>query len=183
MSNAWFWLLSAALCVSAVMVVRSRDLVRAVLWLALGLLLTAGLYAYLDAPFLAGVQVLTYVGGVATLMVFGVMVTRRHTSASAEASNDSNAVGLLAALGVFALLATAILKTDLPESSAPTQTTPELGRALLDTYLLAFEAVSLLLLAAIVGAVVIARRRDVETRETRGSATLPPIQVGRTEAE
>ena len=62
----------------AIRVVTSGDLVRAVLWLAATLLGTAVVYALLHAPFLAGVQVLTYVGGVVTLMIFGVMVTRKH---------------------------------------------------------------------------------------------------------
>jgi len=66
----------------ALRVVTSRDLVHAVLWLAVALLGTAVLYALLHAPFLAGIQVLTYVGGVVTLMVFGVMVTRKHEAAT-----------------------------------------------------------------------------------------------------
>ncbi|MCE9595457.1 MAG: NADH-quinone oxidoreductase subunit J [Planctomycetes bacterium] len=176
--DALAWILGAAVVISGVFVVASRDLVHAVLWLALALLCTAGLYAYLDAPFLAGVQVLTYVGGVATLMVFGVMVTRRHAAAAAEAGNDSNVVGAVVALGVFAVLAIAILKTDLPTSTAPTPDTAELGRTLLDDYLLAFEAVSLLLLAAVVGAVVIARRRDVEARTQDDATLLPTMRTG-----
>jgi NADH:ubiquinone oxidoreductase subunit 6 (subunit J) len=178
--DALSWVFAFGVLLTGAFVVASRDLVRSVLWLALALLCTAGLYAYLDAPFLAGVQVLTYVGGVATLMVFGVMVTRRHAAAAAEASNDSNIVGVLVALGMFAVLATAILNTDLPASAAPTPDTAELGRVLLDDYLLAFEAVSLLLLAAVVGAVVIARRRDVDAR-TKDDGTLLPTM--RTEAD
>lgn len=180
MSDALFWVSAAVLLASGIAVVRTRDVVRAVLWLALALLATAALFAYLDAPFLAGVQVLTYVGGVATLMIFGVMVTRRHSTAAVEASNDQNAIGVLAALAVFGVLAYAILNTRLPESGASPPDTRELARALVDEYLLAFEAVSLLLLAAIVGAVVIARRRDVESREAPGSSSLPSI---RTEAD
>lgn len=176
MADALFWICAVGLVVSSVAVVRSRDLVRAVLWLALALLSTAGLFAYLDAPFLAGVQVLTYVGGVATLMIFGLMVTRRHTKAAAEASNDQNVIGLVAALAVFGVLAYAIWNTKLPESSVPPPDTAELGRSLVHEYLLAFEAVSLLLLAAIVGAVVIARRRDVEAREAPGTSSLPSFR-------
>ena len=83
--------------VSALFVVRSSNLIHAVLWLAMTLLGTAALYAQLNAPFLAGVQVLTYVGGVVTLMIFGVMVTRRHAGSVAPAERVSNVRGALAA--------------------------------------------------------------------------------------
>jgi NADH-quinone oxidoreductase subunit J len=156
-----FWLVALVMVVAAYLVVRSRNLVRAVLWLALVLLGTAALYALLDAPFLAGVQVLTYVGGVVTLMIFGVMVTGRQEGVVADVDSADSLRGLLVAVGFFALVGGAILKTDFSHVVAPRPpTTPELARSLLDDYLLAFEVTSLLLLAAVVGAVVLARRRD-----------------------
>lgn len=147
--------------VSAVFVVRSSNLIHAVLWLAMTLLGTAALYAQLNAPFLAGVQVLTYVGGVVTLMIFGVMVTRRHEGAEAPTENDSDERGFIFAAALFVVLALAIWKSPMALPANPvTPTTGELAHALLDEYLVAFEVLSLLLLAAIVGAVVLARRRD-----------------------
>jgi len=147
--------------VSAVFVVRSSNLIHAVLWLAMTLLGTAALYAQLNAPFLAGVQVLTYVGGVVTLMIFGVMVTRRHEGAEAPIENDSDERGFIFAAALFVILALAIWKSPMALPANPvTPTTGELAHALLDEYLVAFEVLSLLLLAAIVGAVVLARRRD-----------------------
>jgi len=145
----------------AIRVVTSRDLVRAVLWLAVTLLGTAVLYALLQAPFLAGVQVLTYVGGVVTLMVFGVMVTRKHEASTVPVDAANQGRGAVAALAFFSVVAWAILRTDLA-ALTPVQTpsTQELAVALLDEYLLAFEVASVLLLAAIVSAVVLARRRD-----------------------
>ncbi len=160
-SRLGFGLVAVGIVVAGFLVVRSRNLVRAVLWLALVLLGTAALYALLDAPFLAGVQVLTYVGGVVTLMIFGVMVTGRHESAVTEIDSANSLRGLLVAVGFFALVGGAILRTDFPElTPPPPPTTAELARSLLDDYLLAFEVTSLLLLAAVVGAVVLARRRD-----------------------
>ena len=145
----------------ALRVVTSRDLVRAVLWLAVTLLGTAVLYALLSAPFLAGVQVLTYVGGVVTLMVFGVMVTRKHTGATVAIDGTNRIRGAVAALAFFGVVASAILRTDLSALvSVDTPSTQDLALALLDRYLLAFEVASVLLLAAIVSAVVLARRRD-----------------------
>ena len=147
--------------VPAFRVVTCRDLVRGILWLAATLLGTAVLYALLRAPFLAGVQVLTYVGGVVTLMVFGVMVTRKHEATTFTIDNTARLRGALAALAFFLVVAAAIFRTDL-SSLTPVETpsTQDLALSLLDRYLLAFEVASVLLLAAIVSAVVLARRRD-----------------------
>ncbi len=167
-----FAFVALSIAIAAFFVVTCRDLVRAVLWFTVALLAIAALYAMLDAPFLSGVQVLTYVGGVATLMIFGVMLTRRHAGGRAEADNASKPIGALAAVAMFALMATAILKTDLTATtSAPARTTREVAHALFDEQLLAFEVLSLLLLAAIVGAVVLARRRDPVSDASEASAT------------
>lgn len=169
-----FGLAATVVVLAAVMVVRSDNLVRAVLWLALTLVGTAVLYALLDAPFLAGVQVLTYVGGVVTLMIFGVMVTGRHTGAVAEVDRANSLRGLLVSLGFLGLVGGAILRTDLSGApSAPPPTTVELARSLLGEYLLAFEVTSLLLLAAVIGAVVLARRRDPGVAGEPGPAPRP----------
>ena len=169
-----FGLLALALVgVPAVRVVTCRDLVRAILWLAATLLGTAVLYALLHAPFLAGVQVLTYVGGVVTLMVFGVMVTRKHEATAFTIDGAARLRGALAALAFFVVVAVAILRTDL-SSLTPVEppSTQELAFSLLDRYLLAFEVASVLLLAAIVSAVVLARRRDPGPAAAQEAATL-----------
>jgi NADH-quinone oxidoreductase subunit J len=156
-----FFTISAVILLSALFVVRAKNLIHAVLWLAVTLLGTAALYAQLNAPFLAGVQVLTYVGGVVTLMVFGVMVTRRHENTEVDAGTDSDERGFIFATALFVVLALALWKSALPLPVAPEAvTTAELAQQLLGKYLIAFEVLSLLLLAAIVGAVVLARRRD-----------------------
>jgi len=166
--------------VPALRVVTSGNLVRAILWLAATLLGTAVLYALLHAAFLAGVQVLTYVGGVVTLMVFGVMVTRKHEGTTFTIDGNGRLRGALAALAFFVVVAVAILRTDL-SSLLPVDppSTQDLAFSLLDRYLLAFEVASVLLLAAIVSAVVLARRRDPapdaatgrEAAELRGGST------------
>jgi NADH-quinone oxidoreductase subunit J len=153
---------------SALAVVRSRDLVHAVLWLGVTLFSTAVLYAMLGASFIAGVQVLLYVGGVVTLMIFGVMITRRHENGPAlrargtRLEDTASARAAAVALAIFVSVAWAVLATDgLDAPAVPATTTAaDLGRALLHDHLLAFEAVSMLLLAAMVGAIVIARRSD-----------------------
>ncbi|MFO1012098.1 MAG: NADH-quinone oxidoreductase subunit J [Planctomycetota bacterium] len=169
--NALFVLAALVTAFGAVLVVAGKNLVRCVMALALALLGTAVVYALLGATFLAGVQVLTYVGGVVTLMIFGVMVTRRHEGANAPAERVHGFRGLVLAVGTFALLAWAVLKSDLDSGVPPItqETTRSLAKALLDDHLVAFEVVSLLLLAAILGAVVLARRRD---GRDEGSAIL-----------
>lgn len=164
-----FGLVAACALLSAVFVVLAVDLIRAVLWLGVTLVATAALYAMLGASFLAGVQLLLYVGGVMTLMVFGVMITRRHQGIAPTATDSVHPLrGAVVASALFALVATAIVKTDgLDEAprALPPFTLAGLGRAILVQHMLAFEALSLLLLAAIIGAVVLARRRDPESTD------------------
>lgn len=169
-----FSVIATVIILSALQVVRTQNLVHAVLWLAVTLLGTAALYARLNAPFLAGVQVLTYVGGVVTLTIFGVMVTRRHEGIDAAASSERPERGLIFASALFVVLAVATWKTN-PTIAAPSAvaTSADLARMLLDDALIAFEALSLLLLAAIVGATVLVRRRDAElTKASESPSTL-----------
>lgn len=169
-----FTVIALVIVVSALFVVRATNMIHAVLWLGVTLLGTAALYARLNAPFLAGVQVLTYVGGIVTLMIFGVMVTRRHDGLEAEAATLGADRGIIFASGLFVVLSVVTWKsaTAIP-SPAPVASSSDLARVLLSQYLIAFEALSLLLLAAIVGAVVLARRRDLETTPLT-EAPVPP---------
>ena len=156
-----FFVVVALLLVSAVRVVTSRDLVRAVLWLGIVLVLTAVMFLLLGAPFLAGIQLLLYTGGVITLMLFGVMLTRRHREIGVEIDSSRRLPGALGAVALFCAMACAIVRTDLPawSSSAPIPAL-EIGRAFLTDHLLAFEVLSILLLAAMIGAIVLGRQRD-----------------------
>lgn len=168
MSTVVFAIVAAVTLLSALFVVQSKNLVHAVMWLAASLLGTAALYAMMDAPFLSGIQVLTYVGGVVTLMIFGVMITRKHDGSVIPAGGVKLVRGAVAALALFAVLFLAVWKTDLtPGVAPPAPGTRDLAKGLLDDHLFAFEAAGLLLLAAIVGAVVLVRRRDHELGERR----------------
>lgn len=162
MNAIGFGLVAACMILSAIFVVRSVNLVRAVLWLGVTLLATAALYAMLDASFLAGVQVLVYVGGVITLTIFGVMITRRHEGIVVHAGSARSLRAAIAAAALFGVVATAIRTTDgldVGELAAPISPS-DLGRSLLGEHVLAFEVISFLLLGAIIGAIVIARRHD-----------------------
>ncbi len=163
MTSVAFGVVAALTLLTALLVVRVTNLVRATLWLGASLLSTAGIYAMLGASFLAGAQVMLYVGGVVTLMIFGVMTTRRHEGLAAEAESTNTGRATAVSLALFVLLAWAIHGTpglDVPATNGVGASPEALGRALLVDHVLAFEAASVLLLAAILGAAVIARRRD-----------------------
>ncbi|HEY3237511.1 MAG TPA: NADH-quinone oxidoreductase subunit J [Polyangiaceae bacterium] len=161
-----FGVIAAALLFSALRVVSAKNLVHAVLWLAVTLSTTAVLFVWLSAAFLAAIQILLYTGGVITLMLFGVMLTRRTEGVRIEneAAPKRSGPALVAAAALFGLLAAAVASTeDLPlEPSAPA-TIQQIGRSFLTEQVLAFEVLSLLLLAAMIGAIVVARRRDYES--------------------
>ena len=176
-----FGAVAACAVLSAIFVVRSADLIRAVLWLGITLIATAALYAMLGASFLAGVQLLLYVGGVMTLMVFGVMITRRHEGIATVTADTVEPVrGAFVAVTLFGAVASAIVKTeglDAPLAQPPPLVTlADLGRAILYEHVLAFEVLSLLLLASIIGAVVIARRRDPGPID--GAFAADPLKEG-----
>jgi NADH:ubiquinone oxidoreductase subunit 6 (subunit J) len=155
--------IAAIMVCSALCVVLWRNLVHSVLWLAALLLATAALFVLLRAPFLGGVQVMLYAGGVVTLMLFGIMLTRRSGGVAVE--NETAGIrrlpAALASSALFGAMVWAIQATDnLPLTPARPITTRDLARAFLTQHVLAFEVLSVLLLAATVGAIVIARRTD-----------------------
>ena len=156
-----FFILAGLILLGAVRVVACRDLVHAVLWLGVVLVLTAGMFLILGAPFLAGIQLLLYTGGVITLMLFGVMLTRRHHEIGVDIDSSRRLPAALGSAGLFVAMASAIFRTDLPawSSSAPVPAI-EIGRAFLTDHLVAFEVLSILLLAAMIGAIVLGRQRD-----------------------
>lgn len=143
-------------------VVVSHDLVHSVLWLGLTLIATAGLFVTLHAEFLAAVQILLYTGGVVTLMLFGIMLTRRLSTAHIEHGSSSRLRGAAIALMAFALLAFGIMQGGdpiTPTGPGPGDT-KALGALVLTDLMLPFEALSVLLLAAMIGAIVLARKVD-----------------------
>jgi NADH-quinone oxidoreductase subunit J len=170
MDQIGFGIVAACLLVSALFVVSSKNLVHSVLWLALTLATTAALFALLSAPFLAGIQVLLYTGGVITLMLFGVMLTRRHDKVFIE--NEAARVRYLPAFVVgaalFGIVAGALHQTDgLPSAPSRVATTEDIGNSFLTEHLLSFEVLSILLLAAMIGAIVIARKLDFANEKSR----------------
>lgn len=159
-----FSVLGITLLIAGRKVVVSRDLVHSVLWLGVALVATAGLFIALHAEFLAAVQILLYTGGVITLMLFGVMVTRRLSGeARIEHGSSHRLRGALLSVSTFALVALTVSRAADSHSGPPPGhlgDTREIGSVILRDLMLPFEALSVLLLAAMIGAIVLARKVD-----------------------
>ena len=155
-----FYLVAAFTVWAAAIVVFGKNIVRAAVALIFSFCGMAALYVLLDAEFLAAVQVLIYVGGITILLLFAIMLTTRISSATARVINDQVVLSAIAAVGLLAGLIYATTQGISALAGPPNlpETTPYLGRALLTTYALPFEAVSILLLAAMVGAIILARK-------------------------
>lgn len=154
-----FALLSALILISAWWVVSLPNLFRAALSLGLVLLGVAGLFILLEAEFLAFVQVLVYVGAILTLVVFAIMLTAK-MQGSPQVSARQRPAGALAALATFAVLATATQGLVWPTTpAAPAVSLATLGQQLVTTLVLPFEVVSLVFVAAMVGAIAVATGR------------------------
>lgn len=167
LSLGLFLALALATVVSAGIVVFSRNLLYAGFSLAGTFFGVAGLFVFLRADFLAAGQVLVYVGGILVLILFAVMFSRDLFGVREEGQRTNRFFGALVATCAFFAILQAILTLPFPASAgeAPLLAEPSagaLGRILLSRYLLAFEAVSVLLLAVLVAALHIVRK------DTRG---------------
>jgi len=160
-----FVLLSVVAVGSALLVVTTRHLVHAALWLVVTLGAVAGCYLLLSAEFVAWVQVLIYVGAVVVLLLFGLMLTRAPIGASndLDSSLGQRVAAASTAAGAAAVLVTSVIATfhgeriDLSDDRVA-GSSRTVGRAVFQSWVLPFEVLSLLLLAALVGAIVLSRR-------------------------
>ncbi|MGP8259210.1 MAG: NADH-quinone oxidoreductase subunit J [Acidobacteriaceae bacterium] len=144
-----------------------RNAVHCVLALTLGLTGIAMLYLQLDAQFVGFTQIMVYVGAVAILAVFVIMMTRNDKTVAPPALSYSGVAGGLIAAAVFAVLAWAICSSASRAQGLPAQpdaTVQQIGDALLHRYVLPLEIMGLLLTAALIGAVVIAMDRGEEMK-------------------
>jgi NADH-quinone oxidoreductase subunit J len=159
LTNVVFFLLAAVALVGAVFAVTLKNLVRSALGLILSFMAVAGIYFVLEAEFIAIVQVLIYVGAISILILFAIMLTRGLMRGEESANNSQwiGAAGIAAVL--FGALGAIVLGTNwqAAQTALKGDLIPKLGAELVTIYVLPFEAVSLLLLAALIGAFVIAR--------------------------
>ena len=154
-----FIILAVITLVSAVLTVTLRNIVHAALALVGAFFGVAGIYLLLEAEFLAVVQVLIYVGAISVLILFAIMLTRglmQSTQSSLNSQWELAAVVAAALFGGMAIVAIAA-PWSLGSASITADLVPQLGKLLVTTYVLPFEVVSVLLLGALVGALMIAR--------------------------
>jgi NADH-quinone oxidoreductase subunit J len=159
LSYVGFLVMAAIALIGALIAVSNRNILRAALGLIVSFMGVAGIYFMLEAEFVAVVQILIYVGAIAILILFAVMLTRGLMRRDLAAQNSQWIAVAMLALAMFFALFLVINGTNWNTTSTPVTTDliPKIGTELMTTYLLPFEAVSLLLLAALVGAIVIAR--------------------------
>jgi len=157
-----FWAFAVILVGAGLAVVLGKNLFHSVLFLALALIATAGIFLTLDAEFIAAVQVLLYAGGVITLIVFGIVVTERLVGEKLSHVSRHVAAGGLVAAALAALLVRAIshvpLATTKPGLAG--DLTRQMGTSLLTRFTLPFELLAVLLLIGLLGASYFARPED-----------------------
>lgn len=157
-----FGVLSTVIVGSALGVVLSKNLFHAVLWLALALTGTAGIFLMLDADFLAAVQLLLYAGGIVTVVVFAIVVTERLVGERITQTSRRLAGGGIVCAALLTLLVLAIGRQPmtLVRPPAPVDLTKTIGVEVLTRFVLPFELLAVLMLTALLGAIYFARTED-----------------------
>ncbi len=169
-----FLLLAGVMLGSALLVVVGRDIIRSALWLILSFAGLAGIYGLLGSPFMAITQVLVYIGAIAVLVLFAVMITQSKRGPAKLVFQRQWWAGGIAAAILVLLMTMTILLTEWP--LAGNEIIPADARAialiLYQDYLFAFECLGVLLLAGVIGGLYLARRDD-EMPQTNIASTTP----------
>ena len=160
-----FWIIAVAMALAAIGVVRSNNVVHAALYLVVVLAGSAAQYILLLAEFVAWVQVLIYIGAIVVLFLFGVMLTRAPMrEESGKLDNSQRLAAAVVSLFLFGVLTVFLIdafegsEIEFSDKLVKMGSTAEVGQSIFREYVIPFEVVSMLLLAALVGAVALARR-------------------------
>lgn len=162
-ANIAFGLIAALMVICAIRVVTTKNVVHAALYLV-GVLAGVGAqYLVLQAEFVAMTQFLVYIGAIVVLLLFGVMLTRARLGVSDDLNNSQGPVAALVALLTAVVIGGAVIATFGTDELAfgvgsGAGNTESVSDSIFSTYLVPFEVVSVLLLAALIGAIVVARR-------------------------
>ncbi|MEO6316306.1 MAG: NADH-quinone oxidoreductase subunit J [Chitinophagaceae bacterium] len=166
-SQIMFYILSAFILGSGLLAVTTRKIFRAAIWLLFSLMCIAGLYFWMELAFIAAVQIIVYVGGIVVLIIFSIFLTQQSGKEMPSPVATRSWVALLTVLVGFALTSYLVYNNEFSEISKKpfTANVADIGTQMLSTsahgYVLPFELVSMLLLAAMIGCIVIAMK---ETR-------------------
>lgn len=142
-------------------VVASRNLFHSAIWLIGAFAGVAGIYWLLEAEYLAIAQILIYIGAIATLIVFAIMLSRGMMLGRTSMNNFQAGISALVAVLLFVLLAFVLLQVNWPvvEQAVAADPIPQIGEAFVTTYVIPFQLIAVLLSVALVGAIMIARER------------------------
>ena len=171
----WVYVLLALILVySSFRVVTSQNVIRAALFLVGASAATAGMFLMLSAEFVALALVLVYIGAVIVLFLFGVMITRAPMGRDVALDHRRKALPAIVSAGLFGVLSWASLQafasSEVQEVGEPTSTVL-LGESLLGRFVVPFEVVSFLLLAALIGGITIARK-DLTPAEEESAGSV-----------
>jgi len=162
--NIFFGLIAAATVVGGIRVVTTTNVVHAALWLVVVLAGVGANFILLGAEFVGITQILVYVGAIVVLFLFGIMLTRAPIGAAPDVDNNQRGVSFIVGLFLAGTLGAVVLDafpfekaSKLPANLAPTSS-GVIADSMFSQYVIPFEVVSVLLTAALVGAIVIARR-------------------------
>lgn len=165
-----FYLLAALTLVNAVLAVSSRNIFRSAIYLLFSLIGIAGIYFWLDYQFIAAVQIVVYVGGIVVLIIFSIFLTQQAGELLPEQKMGRQLFSALAVFCGFALTMLQVFTHQFLQSTRQPMepTVSNIGKQMLGVndsgYALPFEVVSILLLAAMIGCIVIAMRSKPETK-------------------
>jgi len=153
------WIISAVTIGGAMAAVLLKNTVHCALALTVAFAGLAALFLGLEAQFVGFVQILVYIGAVAILVVFAILLTRGSETPKGSVYSKNSFFGIIASAGVFAVLAWAVLHSTsiLPnETAVPQVTVRQIGDELMGRYVLPLEVIAVLLTAAMIGAVIVA---------------------------
>ena len=158
-ADALFWIFAAVMIGSAILVVTMRDIIRCGLAMIVCFGALAGIYVILGAPLLAATQVIVYIGGISVLILFAIMLTQTKDAPSRLVFQTQALPAAIASIVIAVVIALAIGATDWSEADKRIRlATNLLSTELFDKFVLPFEVVSVLLLAAVIGGVYLAKR-------------------------
>jgi NADH-quinone oxidoreductase subunit J len=160
-TNSFFLAIAAVSILAALKMVTTDNVVHAALYLLIVLAAVAAVYVILGAEFAAATQILVYIGAIMVLLLFGVMLTRAQIGSETDLDHDQKWIGALISVVLAAVMGYSLWEAfsdaKLPDNRVP-QGTEAVADSIFGIYIVPFEAISVLLLAALIGAVVVARR-------------------------
>lgn len=155
-----FYLVACLIIIFSILTVTLKNIFHSALSLIVILFGVAAIFVYLEAEFLAIVQILIYVGAITTLIIFAIMLTTRISDKSLKQSNEQKLISFLIAfsMAIFLIFIFIQINGQVETTSFRSPPLGDIGKELLTIYALPFELISVILLAALIGAVVIGRK-------------------------